>query len=154
MSPNENANLVFLLHILNNIEQIKIYTKDIKNPNELGDIKNKRDVDATLMLLTTIGELVSKLTMQLRSEYDNVQWQSIKNFRNQIVHDYFGLKLDTVYSIIKNDITTLKSQVEKIFKEKIQKGIYNIEALMTGDGIKCHWRCGILELNATGEVKK
>ena len=129
MSPNENANQVYLLHILNNIEQIKIYTKDIKNPNELGDIKNKRDVDASLMLLTTIGELVSKLTMQLRLEYDNVQWQSIKNFRNQIVHDYFGLKLDTVYSIIKNDIITLKAQVEKIFKEKIQKGIYNIEAL-------------------------
>jgi len=30
----KNANLVFLLHILNNIEQIKIYTKDIKNLNE------------------------------------------------------------------------------------------------------------------------
>ena len=50
-------------------------------------------------------------------KYPNIEWIIIKNLRNKIVHDYEGINLNLIWDIVKEDITQLKTDLEKILEE-------------------------------------
>jgi uncharacterized protein with HEPN domain len=79
--------------------------------------------------LTNIGENVSKLSEALKQEYQNIEWQQIKDFRNRIVHDYVGIDLAIVYEIITIDLKIIKQEVERIIKAKTEEKIFDIEEI-------------------------
>lgn len=46
--------------------------------------------------------------------HPEVPWQDIMDMRNKLIHKYFGVDLNLVWGVIKNDIPSLKEQVEKM----------------------------------------
>ncbi|MBU1129145.1 MAG: DUF86 domain-containing protein, partial [Nanoarchaeota archaeon] len=46
-----------------------------------------------------------------------VPWKKISGIRDLITHVYFGIDLDVVWNIIKNDLPKLKKQIKEILKE-------------------------------------
>ena len=132
MLPNEKNDLLYLLNILEYIEKIWKYTEKTKDAEELFELNEQMNLNASLTLLANIGENVSKTTDKLRDEYPSVEWQKIKNFRNRIIHDYVGIDLAIVYEIITNDLKALKPEIVKIIKEKIKQKIFDIEEIKVG----------------------
>ena len=61
-----------------------------------------------------IGEAVGKLSEQLKGEYPEIPWQDIKDFRNLLAHEYFGVDLEIVWNTIHNDLPILLDAVQKI----------------------------------------
>ena len=47
-----------------------------------------------------IGEAVGKLPNELKQRRPDVEWQDIKDFRNLLIHEYFGVDLEIVWKII------------------------------------------------------
>jgi len=129
MLPNESNDLLYLLNILEYIGKIRKYTEKANNADELFDLNDQMNLNASLTLLSNIGENVSKITEKLRQEYSNIEWQQIKNVRNRIVHDYTGIDLAIVYEIITNDLKILKHDIEKIIISKKNQKIFNIEEI-------------------------
>jgi uncharacterized protein with HEPN domain len=129
MLPNEKNDLLYLLNILEHIGKIWKYTKETRNAEDLFELNDQMNLNASLALLANIGENVSKMTDSLKSEYSSIEWQQVKDFRNRIVHDYVGISLAIVYEIITNDLKELKSKVEKIINEKMAKKIFDIEEI-------------------------
>jgi len=129
MLPNEKNDLLYLLNILEYIEKIWKYTEKAYNAEELFELNEQMNLNASLTLLANIGENASKTTEELKNEYPNVEWQKIKEFRNRIVHDYVGIDLAIVYEIITNDLKTLKPEIIKIIKEKVKQKIFDIEEI-------------------------
>ena len=41
-------------------------------------------------------------------------WSKVKDFRNIIAHNYFGIDAEEVWQIIKNDLPKLKDDINKI----------------------------------------
>ena len=132
MLPNEKNDLLYLLNILEYIEKIWKYTEKTKNAEELFELNEQMNLNASLTLLANIGENVSKTTDKLKNEYPNVEWQKIKNFRNRIIHDYVGIDLAIVYEIITNDLKVLKPEIVKIIKEKMKQKIFDIDEIKIG----------------------
>ena len=126
MLPNEKNDLLYLLNILEYIGKIWKYTDATKDAEELFELNEQMNLNASLTLLANIGENVSKITDKLKLQYSNIEWQQIKDFRNKIVHNYVGIDLAIVYEIITNDLKTLKSEIEKIIKEKTKQKIFDI----------------------------
>jgi uncharacterized protein with HEPN domain len=129
MLPNEKNDLMYLLNILECIGKIWKYTKETNDAEELFELNDQMNLNASLTLLTNIGENVSKITEKLKHEYSNIEWQQIKNFRNRIVHDYVGIDLAIVYEVITNDLKMLKPEFEKIIKEQTAKKVFDIEEI-------------------------
>jgi uncharacterized protein with HEPN domain len=129
MLPNEKNDLLYLLNIIEYIGKIWKYTEKANDAEELFELNDQLNLNASLTLLANIGENVSKVTEKLKREYSNIEWKQIKEFRNRIVHDYVGIDLAIVYEIITNDLKTLKYEIEKIIKEKIEQKIFNIEEI-------------------------
>ena len=46
----------------------------------------------------------------------SIPWQKIKDFRNIIAHDYFGIDADEIWDIVNSKILPLKQEVEKLIK--------------------------------------
>jgi uncharacterized protein with HEPN domain len=129
MSPNEKNDLLYLLNILEHIGKIWKYTEKTKNAEELFELNEQLNLNASLTLLANIGENVSKITENLKREYFNVEWRQIKDFRNKIVHNYIGMDLAIVYEIITNDLKTIKLEIIKIVKDKIKQKVFDIEEI-------------------------
>ena len=129
MLPNEKNDLLYLLNILEYIGKIWKYTEEIICAEELYEFNSQMNMNASLTLLANIGENVSKVSEDLKNQYTNIEWKSVKNFRNRIVHDYAGLNLVVVYEIITSDLKELKSDIEKIIVEKSFEKIFDIEEI-------------------------
>jgi uncharacterized protein with HEPN domain len=129
MLANERNDLLYLLNILEYIGKIWKYTEEVHDAEELFELNEQLNLNASLTLLANIGENVSKLSATLKQEYSNIEWQRIKDFRNRIVHDYVGIDLAIVYEIITNDLKTIKAEIEKTIKEKVSQETFDIEEI-------------------------
>jgi uncharacterized protein with HEPN domain len=127
MLPDEKNDLLYLLNNLEYIGKIWKYTEEANDAEELFEMNDQLNLNASLTLLANIGENVSKISDKLKKEYSNIKWQQIKDFRNRIVHNYIGIDLAIVYEIITHDLKQLKLEFEQIIKEKINEKIFDIE---------------------------
>ena len=129
MLPSEKNDLMYLINILEYIGKIWKYTEGVNNADELFELNEQLNLNASLTLIANIGENVSKISDKLKQEYPNIDWQQIKYFRNKIVHDYAGIDLAIVYEAISKDFNILKPELEKIIKEQIKNKIFEIEEI-------------------------
>jgi uncharacterized protein with HEPN domain len=75
--------------IIEAIDRIIEYTCDIKSADDFNN--DYRNFDATMMNFVVIGEMVSKISAELKSKHPEIEWIKIKGFRNIVAHDYFGI---------------------------------------------------------------
>jgi len=129
MSPHKENDLLYLLNILEYSGKIWKYTENIANAEALYEFNEQLNLNASLTLLANIGENVSKISEELKHEYQGIEWQSIKDFRNKIVHNYAGIDIDIVFEIITEDLRKLKPKIEQIIASKTEQEIFNIDEL-------------------------
>jgi len=67
--------------------------------------------DAVTRRFEIIGEAATKISDLLKKENPQVQWRLMKEMRNKLIHEYFGVSAVTIYSTIKLDLPVLKSQL-------------------------------------------
>jgi uncharacterized protein with HEPN domain len=107
-----NKDYYLLLSILETIEKILLYTR---NYNSAEDFYNsQRDFDAAMMNFIVLGENVGKLSDDLTFNNLQIEWQKIYGFRNIVAHHYFGINVDIVWQIIREDLPKLKEEIEQI----------------------------------------
>ena len=110
-----NKDYYILLSMLETIEKIIRYTSIYQSAEDL--YQNDRDFDATMMNFVVIGEEVGKLSNQLKEKTQQINWQKIYGLRNIIAHHYFGINVDIVWQIIRNDLPKLKDDLNQLIKE-------------------------------------
>ncbi|RYA23319.1 hypothetical protein CRU96_08625 [Malaciobacter halophilus] len=101
-----------LLSILESIEKIENYTKDFSTADDF--YHDEKSFDATMMQFVVIGEMISKFDEDFKQKYSHIPWQKVKDFRNIVAHNYFGIDADEIWDIIKNKIKPLKSEIEAL----------------------------------------
>lgn len=109
-----NKDYYILLSMLETIEKILRYTSTYQSAEEL--YQNDRDFDAAMMNFIVIGEECGKLTDELKSKNEQINWSKIYGLRNIIAHHYFGINVDIVWQIICNDLPKLKADLLEIIK--------------------------------------
>ena len=84
-----------------------------------GKIRADLDSDRMLVLSLTreleiIGEAASKISAETRSQNTSIPWQDISGMRNRLIHAYFDIDLNTIWTTVSRDLPTLKAELEKI----------------------------------------
>ena len=75
---------------------------------------DRKTYSAVIREFEIIGEAVGKLPESLRERRPDVEWQDIKDFRNLLSHEYFGVDLEIVWKIIEDDLPALMDAVREI----------------------------------------
>ena len=61
-----------------------------------------------------LGEAARQIPDEFAAGHPDVPWRKITGLRNRIVHDYFGLDLEIIWQIVRNDLPSLRATLEKI----------------------------------------
>jgi uncharacterized protein with HEPN domain len=61
-----------------------------------------------------IGEAAFQISKTLKSATPQIPWTKIEGMRHIMVHDYFKVDWDIVYSTARNDVPILKPLIEAI----------------------------------------
>jgi uncharacterized protein with HEPN domain len=105
--------LVFIKHIRDFIDDIESY---VRNKTKSQFLKNKMMQDAIVRKIGVIGQAVKNLPASFTNKYPAVPWSDIAGMRDKLIHYYFGVDLDKVWDVIKQDIPELKKQIKEILK--------------------------------------
>lgn len=82
-------------------------------------VQNELFLTFTIFSLSQLGELATVLDNRTdcRSRFPQLPWTAMKSMRNNIVHDYDGLRLNVIWSTIHEDIPALKAKITAIISE-------------------------------------
>lgn len=67
--------------------------------------------DATLRNLQTMSEATQRLSAEIKSIQPDIEWERIGAFRNILVHNYLGIDLELIWTIIDRDVPVLKAAI-------------------------------------------
>ena len=73
---------------------------------------------ALLRLLEIIGEASRKISVQFQQDHPVIPWHEIAGTRNRLIHGYFDIDLDVVWTIISEDLPMLVSQLETLLQNE------------------------------------
>ena len=107
----EKNNNYYLLKTINEIDTIIEYSKDL----EIEELVEKPVIlDGIIFRMIQMSEHMNNITQDFKLMHSNIDWISIKGFRNRLVHNYGGVDLNFVYNAIKEDIPKLKIELLKL----------------------------------------
>ena len=101
---------VYLLHVRDAIERIRSYTAAGQGPF----MADTRTQDAVIRNLEIIGEAVKRLSENTRSRRPDIPWSRIAGMRDVLIHQYFGVKLETVWEVVAHHLSPLSAAVADI----------------------------------------
>jgi uncharacterized protein with HEPN domain len=101
----------FLSDIEEAIKRIKTYTRNMSYQKFLKDTKTQ---DAVVRNLEIIGEAVKNISESLKAEYPNIPWKDMARVRDKVIHFYFGVNYDIVWSIAKEDLPQVAEQINTV----------------------------------------
>ena len=67
--------------------------------------------------LQIIGEAARSISPVLRDAHPGIPWTSVIAMRSLLVHEYFGIDIEEVWSTAVNDLPLLRPEVEAMLAE-------------------------------------
>jgi len=77
--------------------------------------------DAVVRNLEIIGEAVNKIQSQapdILKQHPQVPWVKMRAMRNVVIHQYFFVDLEAVWTTVKDDLPPLRQQIEDLLSER------------------------------------
>lgn len=106
---------VYLIDILEAIQSIKEYTKDIS----FKDFReNKMVRDAVTRNLEVIGEAVKNIPDEIKDKHPETSWRKVAGLRDRLIHKYFEVDVEILWDIIEYELPDLKNKISEILHEK------------------------------------
>lgn len=102
---------LLLLDMKEAAEKILKYTQGLSFEGFLADDKT---IDAVVRNFEIIGEASLRIDEDFRLENPQIEWKKLRGFRNRIVHDYFGIDYEIVWSILTQDLEELVFQLDQL----------------------------------------
>ncbi len=103
---------LYVIDIYIAIDKISRYTQTFINGSEL--VSSELHWDATIRELEVIGEATKYL---LNDELIEAKYRRIVDFRNQIMHGYFGIDEVIVWDVIVSKLPEYKNDLKNMVRE-------------------------------------
>ena len=106
---------VRLNHIQSSIADIESFMINVSSEEFM---KNRMFQNAVIRSFEIIGEAIQAISDELKSNHSEINWKDWKNFRNVLIHQYFGIDLKMIQFTILNELPELKKSITSILEEE------------------------------------
>jgi uncharacterized protein with HEPN domain len=100
----------YLRHIRDAIRAIDDYTREGRDQF----FRDKRTQDAVIRKVEIIGEASKALSHDLRGRTADLPWRRIAGMRDRLIHQYFGVDLELVWTAVERELPALRARVEEL----------------------------------------
>lgn len=107
MKPNKSSRewSFRVKDILHAIEKIELYTQNM-TVSEFR--KNQLVIDAVIRNFEIIGEASNQVPQAIQHAHQQIPWRQMIALRNFLIHEYFGVDLNTVWETARVHLPRLK----------------------------------------------
>ena len=102
---------LLLLDIEQAITAILEYTEGYSFSDFEEDAKTRHAVERNFEI---IGEAASRVSAEYRALNPQIEWRILKDFRNFIIHDYFGINYEIVWDTIQLRLPDLRDDIKSL----------------------------------------
>jgi uncharacterized protein with HEPN domain len=99
---------------LDSIGLIQRYVREVDFESFLDDQEKQ---DAIVRRIEIMGEAVKNLPNDLRVANADVPWAQIAGMRDKVIHDYMGVDPELVWTVAKELVGPLKTQIAEILED-------------------------------------
>lgn len=111
---------LFITDMLEAIEKIDRYTDGLSVQQFAA---NDMALDAVVRNLEIIGEAVRCIPPALRDQYAQIEWSRVVGFRNIVIHAYFAVDVEIVWTIATKRLSELRAVLEVMLRDlSLQEG--------------------------------
>lgn len=107
--------IIFIRHIMDSIKNINEFSRKLSKDKFM---KERMRQNAIIRELEIIGEAVKNTPLNFRKKYPSIEWVKIAGLRDKIIHQYFGVDLEIIWRVVKEDIPELEGEIIKILKKE------------------------------------
>ena len=97
--------------MLERIDRIARYTRDLDHDAFVSDEKT---IDAVVRSFEVIGEAARRLPADFKARHSEIPWHQIAGLRNRIVHEYFDVDLELVWTIARTELPGLRGFLARV----------------------------------------
>ena len=72
-----------------------------------GFTTDQKTVDAVVRNFEIIGEASNQIPEEFKRANNSISWRDLSDFRNRLIHEYFGVDLEIVWEIISTELNRL-----------------------------------------------
>jgi len=101
----------YLQDIVEAFNPIDIYVSDLSYEEFWRDTKTQ---DAVIRNIEVIGEAVKNLSNRLKDVYSELPWRDMAGARDKLIHHYFGINYEIVWTIATEELRALKPKIAAI----------------------------------------
>ncbi|MFW6142396.1 MAG: DUF86 domain-containing protein [Candidatus Saliniplasma sp.] len=100
----QDDDITRIKHMRDTAEEILELTEGLSR----SDLEKDRKLSLALVhLFEILGEAASRISNDFQTEHPEIPWKYIIGMRNRLIHGYFDIDLDIVWSTVKKDIPPL-----------------------------------------------
>jgi uncharacterized protein with HEPN domain len=103
--------LLLVKDMIESCEKILLCTEGLSLDDFIHDDKTK---DAVIRNFEIVGEASIRIDDDYKRLNPQIEWKSMRGFRNRVVHDYIGIDYEIVWEIINSDIEELLFQLNQL----------------------------------------
>lgn len=101
----------YLADVREAMHRVVTYTRDMSYDQFMAD---PRTQDAVVRNLEVIGEAAKGLSDEVRQQSPHIPWKSMAGMRDKMIHHYFGISYDIVWTVASQEIPALLPKIEVI----------------------------------------
>jgi uncharacterized protein with HEPN domain len=105
--------LVYLMHIRDSLREVRQFIEDESYESFL---ENRMVQNAVMRSFEVVGEAARRVSPGFREAHPEVPWRLMGDFRNKLIHDYFGLDLDVIWKTATEDAPRLLTRIEGLLE--------------------------------------
>lgn len=108
-----NDDRAFLMHIRDALREVQEF---IEGESYERFLENRMVQNAVMRSFEVVGEAAWRVSPEFRGAHPEVPWRLMSDFRNKLIHDYFGLDLEVIWKTATEDAPVLLAQVEGLIE--------------------------------------
>ncbi len=124
---------VYLLHIAEAIATIEEYVAT----GRAAFYSQRMIQDVVIRNLEIIGEATKNISSATRQTAPSIPWQKMAGLRDVLIHDYFGVDLDTVWLVVENRLPDLAKQITLLLAKLCSDGVFCLSLSSAIGNPKC-----------------
>jgi uncharacterized protein with HEPN domain len=106
--------LDYVNDILVSIQDVEEFTAGITFEEFLNDRKTTK---AVIRSLEVLGEASKKISDDFKDQYPQIPWKRMTGMRDKLIHEYFGVDLEIVWNVAKEELPPIKPYFIQLVKE-------------------------------------